>query len=218
MSNLLFVVSTVGENDHTPDLHLPDAIRKFESRGATLKQRDGNVHLNWENNDWKRPTGSVWVPLADAVQRVTDRMAAAQQPGADAFLRGDRGAKGPTYRIRSVERGEEFNYTGEISAPLRKLCEDLWAEFGSDPSLANGGVHVCRKIAGSTSWSQHAWDDAIDLMIGSDMHLGDQIVRWLKSHEGKYGGYCELLWRVPSHSDHVHLSLAPCHNGTPPCA
>lgn len=220
-ADVKFVVSKVGGGDHTGLLALPKALTKFGERVDTLpKFEDGTIMVSWEDNQWDK---GKHVTPDEAVAMAKLRLTGTDKAGVDLFAKGKSGLllkKSPTQRIRSVEKykGATFNYSGEISPELRKLCEDIWAEFGDDPSLYNGGVHVCRKIAGSSSWSQHSWDDAIDLMIGSDMHLGDQINSWLNKNEGKYGGFCEQLWRVPSHFDHVHLSLSPCHSGTPPCA
>lgn len=214
-SDLLYITSTVGQQDATRELHLPDALSRLESRAATLKLRDGNLCLNWQDADWKRQ--GLWLPPEEGLERIAERLQGAKSPGVDGFLRGARGAKGPTYRTRSVEKydGSDFTYSGIITPGLKQIAELVFAEFGDDPALSNGGVYNKRYIAGTTKWSQHAYGNAIDLMIGSDMHLGDQIARFLRANERRVGGYCELLWRVPSHYDHIHVSASPCRAGNP---
>lgn len=103
------------------------------------------------------------------------------------------------------------------------------------PTVRSLGTYNRRKIAGSNSWSQHAYDPpygwAWDIRPpSSDTHQVvnrgtkntlDQVykllLRWRK--QGKtFGGYTigTILWRVKSHYDHIHVELAPKKRGTPP--
>jgi len=216
-NKLKFVVRTVGKNDATKLLSLPTAITKFSTAIDSLKLwADGTLAFSFEDNDWDNAQHLTPVTI---VEKAKQRLKKADGPGIDCFVKGRKNLlkQSPIVRIRSAEKyvGATFDYSGEISPELRKLCDDIWAKFGADSDLHNLGVHVCRKIAGSTSWSQHSWDDAIDLGIGTDMQLGDDINHWLGANENKYGGFCERLWRVESHYDHIHLSLAPRHLGYP---
>lgn len=52
----------------------------------------------------------------------------------------------------------------------------------------------------------HPSGHALDLMIGSNMGLGDAIYADLSSHMGAHGiRYC--LWRVANHYNHVHCTV-----------
>lgn len=53
----------------------------------------------------------------------------------------------------------------------------------------------------------HPSGRAVDIMIGGDMALGDQIAADLRSQAGRFNiSYC--LWRVANHFNHVHCSVA----------
>ena len=222
MSKLKYVVKTVGKEDASALVSLPTAISKFDNAIQALRPfADGSLLFSFEDNDWESAERLLPTTI---ISKARARLKNAKVPGIDVFVKGRRSPmlrQSPVIRIRSAEQMDpaaKFEYSGEISPALRKLADAVWAEFGSNKSLHNLGVHVCRKIAGSSSWSQHSWDDAIDIGIGSDMKLGDDIYRFLKKNEGKFGPYYETIWREPSHWDHLHWSLAPAHTGTPPCA
>ncbi len=51
----------------------------------------------------------------------------------------------------------------------------------------------------------HPSGHAIDIMIGTDMALGDAINADLSSHMAQHG-IKYLLWRVPDHFSHVHVT------------
>jgi peptidoglycan DL-endopeptidase CwlO len=52
----------------------------------------------------------------------------------------------------------------------------------------------------------HPSGHALDLMIGTNTGLGDAIYADLSSHMAAHGiKYC--LWRVPSHFNHVHVTV-----------
>jgi hypothetical protein len=52
----------------------------------------------------------------------------------------------------------------------------------------------------------HPSGRALDIMTGGDMGLGDRIAADLREHQGdlhiRY-----ILWRVPSHFDHIHACV-----------
>jgi len=52
----------------------------------------------------------------------------------------------------------------------------------------------------------HPSGHALDLMIGTNMGLGDAIYADLSSHMAAHG-IRYLLWRVPSHYNHVHVTV-----------
>jgi hypothetical protein len=94
------------------------------------------------------------------------------------------------------------------------------------------GIFNCRKVAGSDSYSQHAWGNAADI-------FGPQFVRaaivkwslgrWVRKHYHIHMIiHQETYWEYPSflprhyngipHSTHVHVDFLPYHEGIPPCA
>jgi len=70
----------------------------------------------------------------------------------------------------------------------------------------------CRKIAGSATWSQHAWANGADL-FASKIVL-NQVAEDLRRVEG----VAHVLWQVAGHFDHVHFDTWPQGSSTPPCA
>jgi hypothetical protein len=108
----------------------------------------------------------------------------------------------------------DVNYpsVGTATDRVKNIIKPLWDEF---PQLSSWGIYNCRRIAGSTSFSEHAWADAIDLHAPS-MSYGDQVNRWLNSNKGRFD-ITRVLWREANHYDHLHVDFDPDHSGTPPC-
>jgi hypothetical protein len=53
----------------------------------------------------------------------------------------------------------------------------------------------------------HPSGHALDIMIGSNMGLGDAINSDVQSQSGRFG-VKYTMWRVPSHFNHVHVTVA----------
>ncbi len=53
----------------------------------------------------------------------------------------------------------------------------------------------------------HPSGHALDIMIGSDMSLGDAINADIQSQTGRFGVQY-TMWRVASHFNHVHVTVA----------
>ena len=53
----------------------------------------------------------------------------------------------------------------------------------------------------------HPSGHAIDIMIGSDMSLGDAINADIQSQAGRFG-VSYTMWRVASHFDHIHITVS----------
>jgi len=94
------------------------------------------------------------------------------------------------------------------------------------------GIFNCRKVAGSDSYSQHAWGNAADIF--GPQFTRAAIVKWtlgrwvrrhykihLVIHQETYWEYPDFrphhYTGVP-HSTHVHVDFLPYHEGIPPCA
>lgn len=52
----------------------------------------------------------------------------------------------------------------------------------------------------------HPSGRAIDIMIGSDMGLGDVIAADIQAQSARFG-VSYMLWRVPAHFDHIHVTV-----------
>lgn len=52
----------------------------------------------------------------------------------------------------------------------------------------------------------HPSGHAVDIMIGSNMGLGDAIAADVRSQSGRFG-VRYVLWRVPAHFNHVHVTV-----------
>lgn len=213
---LLYRVKDFRDGSITKYLHLPRAIERLAAKLDTYPtiHTDGKVKFNSENSQWPK---AAWMTPQEALKKATTVMKKARKPGVDVFItvprkNGD-GFVNPL-RIFTVEDAAEgkFVYSGTITPAMRKACEKLYAAF---PQGENWGVYNCRRIAGSSTWSEHSWGAANDIHFDK-MSDGDKAAAWLKKNYGSQLN--ELLWRVPSHYDHIHWSLKPDHTGTPPCA
>jgi hypothetical protein len=80
-----------------------------------------------------------------------------------------------------------------------------------------GRIEGCTKIAGTDTWSQHAWGNAIDY-VGSPAEL-ERLFQWARLQLGvgtvcyRGRGGC-----TTAHDDHIHIDMLPRFGGTPPCA
>ena len=82
------------------------------------------------------------------------------------------------------------------------------------PRVTNMGIYNYRKIAGTNTWSEHAWANAVDFGVPS-MAYGDTVKRWLANQTGRFN-IDNLLWRVEGHYDHIHVDFNWNHGSTPP--
>ena len=130
-----------------------------------------------------------------------------------------------------------------MTSPTPNAARYHEAVFKEFSWAVQGGIFNCRGIAGSGSWSQHAWANADDVMVGpwgtasgSNRARGDALVNWLLSSVTTTGGPMlryqaygirTILWWgrsrltgswIAGHTDHVHVDFWPKGNYTPPCA
>jgi len=111
--------------------------------------------------------------------------------------------------------------------------------------IAKGEVFSCRPIAGTSTWSQHSWGNAIDLFpkapVGDDagdrVKIREAVVRQATRRTWANRGRKLAVAEVIDHSgrriwtpsqgwhtytgttgDHVHVSGSPLRSGKPPCA
>jgi hypothetical protein len=103
--------------------------------------------------------------------------------------------------------------SSNATSNVDRFIKPCWDAF---PQLEYWGCYNCRRIAGSSSWSEHAWADALDLHPFT-MTYGDQVYRWCMNNRGRFN-ITRVLWRVANHYDHLHVDFDPDHSGYPPCA
>lgn len=87
------------------------------------------------------------------------------------------------------------------------------------------GVTNCRPIAGSQTYSQHSWSNALDIHFTSSVSVpatgealaaGTRMVDKLLQRFGD--DIFELIWQASGHWEHIHVSTWPKGWLTPPCA
>lgn len=89
------------------------------------------------------------------------------------------------------------------------------------PGVGRMEVSSCRTIAGTDRWSQHAFDNAVDIF--GPAALLDVIHDDLRRNRGRLS-MATLCWRSAgpcdpaAHQDHIHVDGAPMRIGAPPCA
>lgn len=92
------------------------------------------------------------------------------------------------------------------------------------PTIKRMEIQSCRKIAGSSNWSQHSWGNAVDI-FPKDKTQGDQIYAFLLA--AKQNGLLPIsviCWQdnggcdAEAHRDHIHVAGSPRKTGVPPCA
>jgi hypothetical protein len=130
--------------------------------------------------------------------------------------------------------------TPAIARTIRVLLRSRIA-----PLIDHAGVYNCRRIAGSTTFSQHAWGNAVDLFPKGGPENADEacariaraVVRQAThrtlANRGRKLAVAEVIdhqagriwtpsrgWHAYSgtRGPHVHVSGAPLRTGTPPCA
>jgi hypothetical protein len=90
----------------------------------------------------------------------------------------------------------------------------------------NWGICVCRRISGSSSWSQHAYCNGLD--IHASYSKMDQIAKAAIQATRSHKIPCDqVIWKgwehihggsVYDHYDHVHFTGDPQQSGWPDCA
>lgn len=105
-------------------------------------------------------------------------------------------------------------------ACLNELWRDKWR---------SGGALVCKKVAGTNTWSDHAYGQAQDLF--ATWEVMDEIADWTvanyKELNVKYVILRDRIWKRETkkwglytgvYHRHVHTSFSHENTGTPPCA
>lgn len=85
------------------------------------------------------------------------------------------------------------------------LCLNAW-NLASYIQNTYPGVQSIGGVR-SDALPDHPSGHALDIMIGSDMGLGDTIAADVRAQSGRFG-VSYVLWRVVNHFNHVHVTVA----------
>jgi hypothetical protein len=86
----------------------------------------------------------------------------------------------------------------------KAACNQILAAFPEVKTVLGVGGR-----AGNPT-SCHPKGLAIDLIVGSNKALGDRLYAYVIARRSALGATPVVLWQVPDHFDHVHISFAPC--------
>lgn len=122
--------------------------------------------------------------------------------------------------IVNLEDGS--NAIDHIYAALRWTFKRTWRA---------GSPFACRRVAGTWTWSQHAWGNALDIFASRDRmyaisrflarrapRLPVQQVIYARQTWTSSASYWHYYGGSNPHYDHVHVTGFPYRTGTPPCA
>lgn len=96
-----------------------------------------------------------------------------------------------------------------LTPNAQRFRDDILARFRTRKIESK----ACRKISGTSSWSQHSWENALDI-FPVDRAEGDKIYARYRTN----WNVRTSLWQVKDHYDHIHLDFWPYGYSTPPCA
>ncbi len=136
-------------------------------------------------------------------------------------------------------------YSTSVITPAIRRVNRVLMRTRAARFVDHAGVYNCRRIAGSTTWSQHAWGNASDIFPRADGALAaeacERIARTVVrnatrrtvANRGRRLRVAEVIdhangriwtpsrgWHAygGNRGPHVHVSGAPLRTGTPPCA
>jgi hypothetical protein len=108
--------------------------------------------------------------------------------------------------IAAVSAAAVLTAPGAHAAPIvggNGLCPNAWA-------LVNyiNANYVVQSIGGvrADSLPDHPSGHAVDIMVGRDTLLGNQIAADIRGQSGRFG-VRYLLWQTTNHYDHIHVSV-----------
>lgn len=134
--------------------------------------------------------------------------------------------------------------TSTITSPVRRIVRVMQRAKVAD-RVEKAGVYNCRRISGSSSWSQHSWGNAVDLFPDppvfddqADLRaVANAVVHQATHRTPANRGRRLAVARVIDHDasrqwtpgagwhgysgakgPHVHVEATPARTGAPPCA
>lgn len=188
---------------------------------ASKKLRPGPFSIRrWDDDDsgdWGRDR-----PRREAVRRFLGFVKNSKE-GDYWSLKGDGDKR---LIVRTIEtQARVVNTAG--NPRIDRIYSEVVAKFDH---VGSAGICACRPIAGSSTWSQHAYCNAWDI-VASFNEMG-KISAWLVANHGRLDIHTVIfnhrIWSAASgwhaytgvdpHTGHVHVDCDPWGNGTPPCA
>jgi hypothetical protein len=213
-----YQVGKFGEGEFSRPLGLRIAMGRLRLK---LSEQKGPYHVREHEDEW-----GPWRPLNDTLKRVKTRI-----NGADIGTRLIIAPhEGSSYSIRKVE----------VEPPVmdtigNERIDRIYTFVFKKYSFAqNWGIYNCRKVAGSSTYSQHAWANALDVGASTPEQLAIVAQDLVRAQEP--GGELENIvqtvivanrvWRKGDgwlpytgiYHSHVHVDASPNYSGTPPCA
>ena len=133
--------------------------------------------------------------------------------------------------------------TSVETAPVKRIVTVL-QRSNIAPMVSHAGVFNCRRVSGSSTWSQHAWGNGVDLFPRQTLddhdacrRIADHAVLQARTRTLANRGLKLPIYDVIDHQNsrrwtrtagwsgysgtvgpHVHITGYPYKTGTPPCA
>ena len=187
----------------------------FEPQGLPGSMDRTRERMRVWGGPWRQRTrGQDWGPwrtdFEDTASRFRERLKGFDNVGDVGVIEAQNAGLIIVRKMEIVE--VDFpSFPATCTDRVKDLVHELWTEF---PQLESWGIYNCRKIDGSSRWSEHSWGDAIDPHSGTTYM--DRAVAWGKRNAERLH-ITRILWRVSGHWDHSHWDMDPDHSSTPPC-
>lgn len=178
-------------------------------RGEGYRLRPKNAD-SWSKNAFA---------LKAALERYTDRMRVAPE-GFVLFIRAEKDRYQEKGTKVDVDPRAIINTVGNDAIDL-----SVGTVVERFPNVRSLGIVVCKRISGSSSWSQHAYGNGADFGgpgpwgSAENIRLLDKVVNYLEDLDPILP-ISQIGWRnwANHYPGHVHISGAPLQSGTPACA
>lgn len=171
--------------------------------------------------EWKRRGEDGW-RVSPSKPKLKDTLKGKSLKVGDAFLARRAGAES-IFILRAIEVLTIPDYPDGLGTPAIKAAWDSsWAAFrqlGPGYEFVYMGAFVCKKISGSSTWSNHAHHNAYDFRIrktAADSASIDEAATTRVVHGTDHAS--EKIWQSPGHTYHAHITGDPKRFGTPDCA
>lgn len=205
-----------------------EVLRKGRESGQMIAKYDAAVAElisrvpQGDSYQWKKRGEVTWhnVPSKPALRAALEDR---NPPVGEAFWARRKGGTA-TYVLRVVEVITVPDCPISDPTPAIKALWDAgyraFLDLGDDYEFVYMGGFVCRRIDGSTTWSQHAHHNAYDFRIRRKSAPDDTIdtAATTKVVNDVKALAAEALWQVAGHYFHAHLTGDPKRFGTPACA
>lgn len=192
------------EETLSPPMRYWTAVNRFRKRIKRRRPDRGRVKIRGKT-EWSR-----YRSIADLMVRVPRKMVGLRVGD---MLKVDLEQSSWTLDIRRVDIAPKIPNTPGTD-PIDVIYYEVMKKFSG---VQNWGMCNCRRIDGTSTWSQHAWCNAWDLH--ASIATTDAIYHYLETNKGRLK-ISHILWRgVPGHyPGHLHVDCEPYRLGVPPCA